>query len=475
MSKKDAKEGVGKSKLSALEKLRSEYDDKRKLAVIERCKPFTLSDAQLNQVCGSMMRALKDGLRQSRRDRSSVKCYPTYVRTLPTGKERGNFLALDLGGTNFRVLHVEIGPDGQLKQDSKIYAVPASVMTGRGESLFSHLVDCIEHFAKERGLRGVPLGFTFSFPCRQEGLARGRLVRWTKGFACEGVEGRDVGGMLQEALDRRPGIDVEVKAVINDTTGTLVSKAWDRRNASVGVIVGTGFNVCYVEKASRVGGMEGEAGRTKEGRAEEGTMVVNTEMGAFGEKGELEGVRTEFDRVVDAASIHPGEHVLEKLVSGMYLGELVRVVLLGLREEGLVFEGRRCLQLREKGSVPTKYVSEIESDGPHHRVMAREILEEVGVSEPTVHDCATVRYVCRAVSRRAAHLAAAAVAAVARRVERSPVVAAVDGSLFRHHPHFARIMQEKTQQLLGPGTEVELCLSEDGSGRGAALVAASVR
>ena len=35
------------------------------------------------------------------------------------------------------------------------------------------------------------LGFTFSFPLQQEGLAIGRLVKWTKGFNCEGVEGED--------------------------------------------------------------------------------------------------------------------------------------------------------------------------------------------------------------------------------------------------------------------------------------------
>jgi len=32
----------------------------------------------------------------------------------------------------------------------------------------------------------LPLGFTFSFPCEQEGLAKARLVKWTKGFSCTG-------------------------------------------------------------------------------------------------------------------------------------------------------------------------------------------------------------------------------------------------------------------------------------------------
>ena len=57
----------------------------------------------------------------------------------------------------------------------------------------------------EHGLLGkkLPLGFTFSFPCKQEGLAVGRLVRWTKGFRCDGVEGEDVVKLLHDAIKRK--------------------------------------------------------------------------------------------------------------------------------------------------------------------------------------------------------------------------------------------------------------------------------
>lgn len=45
--------------------------------------------------------------------------------------ERGKFLALDLGGTNFRILLIKL--DGRhYEMQSKIYAVPASIMTGPG-------------------------------------------------------------------------------------------------------------------------------------------------------------------------------------------------------------------------------------------------------------------------------------------------------------------------------------------------------
>jgi hexokinase len=48
-----------------------------------------------------------------------------------------------------------------------------------------------------------PLGFTFSFPCKQEGLASARLTSWTKGFTCSGVINEDVVKMLQTAIDEK--------------------------------------------------------------------------------------------------------------------------------------------------------------------------------------------------------------------------------------------------------------------------------
>jgi hexokinase len=45
--------------------------------------------------------------------------------------ERGNFLALDLGGTNFRVLLIRL-EGGKAKITSKIYSVSEDLMTGLG-------------------------------------------------------------------------------------------------------------------------------------------------------------------------------------------------------------------------------------------------------------------------------------------------------------------------------------------------------
>ena len=49
---------------------------------------------------------------------------------------------------------------------------------------------------------------------------------------------------------------------------------------------------------------------------------------------------------------------------------------------------------------------------------------------------------------------------------------AVDGSLYRFHPHFHDLMEEKIRQLVNPGIKFKLMLSHDGSGKGAAIVTA---
>uniref|UniRef100_A0A0A9BRM3 Phosphotransferase n=1 Tax=Arundo donax TaxID=35708 RepID=A0A0A9BRM3_ARUDO len=46
---------------------------------------------------------------------------------------------------------------------------------------------------------------------------------------------------------------------------------------------------------------------------------------------------TEFDQTLDAESLNPGEQIYEKLISGMYMGEIVRRVLLKMAQEDSLF------------------------------------------------------------------------------------------------------------------------------------------
>lgn len=50
----------------------------------------------------------------------------------------------------------------------------------------------------------------------------------------------------------------------------------------------------------------------------------------------------------------------EKMVSGMYMGELVRLILVKMAREGMLFEGRITPELLTKGKFETKHISAIE-------------------------------------------------------------------------------------------------------------------
>lgn len=51
--------------------------------------------------------------------------------------EKGDFLALDLGGTNFRVLLVRVrnGMRGSVEMHNKIYTISEDIMQGTGEEV----------------------------------------------------------------------------------------------------------------------------------------------------------------------------------------------------------------------------------------------------------------------------------------------------------------------------------------------------
>ena len=60
-----------------------------------------------------------------------------------------------------------------------------------GSTLFDHIAGCLAEFAEEFEIMDthLPLGFTFSFPCKQEGLAKVSQCKYVmeKGWAAPSV------------------------------------------------------------------------------------------------------------------------------------------------------------------------------------------------------------------------------------------------------------------------------------------------
>lgn len=429
---------------------------------------LVLDKKKLTDVMVKFEREIKKGLSRAQHDKSEVKCFVTYVQNLPTGNEKGKFLALDLGGTNFRVLLIILKGEQNYEFKSKIYAIPASLMTGSGRDLFDHIALCLAEFIKDLHIQDeiLPLGFTFSFPCQQNGLTKGLLIKWTKGFNCSDVVERNVVELLEDAIKRRNDIKILICAILNDTTGTLMSCAWKYQDCKIGVIIGTGSNACYVEKVRHAELFD------KNNKSEDECVIINTEFGAFGDYGSLEEIRTEFDREIDSKSINPSNQLFEKMISGMYMGELVRLVIVKLTSKGLLFDGKISDKFMTRETFYTKYISEIEQEEEDVFHATKEILYEMGIENPSEVDCRIVRYCCELISKRAAQLVSSALAVLMLRIGDPKITIGVDGSVYRFHPKFHDLMTETITNLVPPNYKFQLVLSEDGSGRGAALVAA---
>ena len=54
----------------------------------------------------------------------------------PTGKEKGRYFALDLGGSNFRALSINFSGDGTHDIRVKKSRIPTEYMKGRHDQLF---------------------------------------------------------------------------------------------------------------------------------------------------------------------------------------------------------------------------------------------------------------------------------------------------------------------------------------------------
>ncbi|KAK1551323.1 hypothetical protein Q3G72_033921 [Acer saccharum] len=69
------------------------------------------------------------------------------------GDEKGLFYALDLCGTNFRVLRVLLGgKEGRVvKQESKEVSIPQDLMTGTSQELFDFIATALAEFVATEG------------------------------------------------------------------------------------------------------------------------------------------------------------------------------------------------------------------------------------------------------------------------------------------------------------------------------------
>lgn len=143
---------------------------------------------------------------------------------------------------------------------------------------------------------------------------------------------------------------------MNDAVGTLVAAAYANPRSRIGFIFATGVNASYPEKVSAMKAkLEPEYYNTQDGNAE---MLLNTEIDIFGSESYLP--LTSYDIALDAAHNQPKFQLYEKMMSGAYMGELVRLIALDFIKSGELFDGIVPEGFEEPYCFPTMYMSALE-------------------------------------------------------------------------------------------------------------------
>lgn len=317
--------------------------------------------------------------------------------------------------------------------------------------------------------KDIALGFTFSYPCVQERIDHGLLLRWTKGFGAAGVEGQDVVEMFKKSL-KKNNVPVEITALINDTTGTLMASHYVDPRTRMGIIFGTGCNCAYVEKVKNIPKI------AHLGLPPDAELAINCEWGAFDSETKEYLPRTKYDIHIDETSNKPGQQLFEKMIAGLYLGEVFRLVLCDMIEEGVLFHGQNAYKLEKPFCFDTALCSLIEADTTDDLLTVIGLFSHFYSLETTIEERQFFKRLAVAIGTRAARLSACGIAAVCSKMgylDEGGCGVATDGSLYNKYPKFPERIQEALVDIFGEkGRLIHTYHAEDGSGVGAAIIAA---
>jgi hexokinase len=265
------------------------------------------------------------------------------------------------------------------------------------------------------------------------------------------------------------GLPVRIVALVNDTVGTLMASAYVDTKTQIGSIYGTGSNAAYMERCDqipkmKISGLYGDA-----------FMAINCEYGAF-DNSERVLPFTRYDVEIDQSSSRPGQQRYEKLVAGLYLGEMMRLILVDLYDRHKIFQGRNGSGLKQPYVLDSCSLANIENDQTRSLTSIRNMLQETFNITSDFSESYFCRCVARLISRRSVRLYACGIAALLKKRGMQHCHVAVDGSVFSKYPRFPDRVMEALKEVLGLPEEgddhIRLVPAVDGSSVGAAVIAA---
>lgn len=373
------------------------------------------SGLNFESICNSFLAEMKLGLAG---EPGKLQMLPTFIQAEAAVPVNEPVLVLDAGGTNFRVATVCFRQNGAAEiNDFKKYPMPGvGAEIGKDdffETMARYIGDSIQ--------AGQRVGFCFSYPVRMFPDKDGRLIEFSKQIKAKGVAGELIGENLKLALKKIGAKQPGSLVILNDTVATMLAGKADvaHHNCSgfIGFILGTGTNCCYLEKNSNILKVQG-LDATK-------SQVINIESGGFAAG--FEGV---LDQNFGRTTADPGKYILEKMVSGKYLGGLCREVIVTAANDGL-FSSAVTERLKQLNDLTTIDLNDYLSDEGGANPLAN------AVTAGTDADREVLTVLIERIIERAAFMAAVTLTATILKTDQglspeNPVCIVAEGTTFYH-------------------------------------------
>ena len=358
----------------------------------------------------SLMEQMEEGLS----GRGRIPMLPSYLSTRIAVPGEAECLVMDAGGTNLRTARAVYRQGAWELRELEKTAMPGTEGELSFREFYGGLAASLSRLGEARRV-----GMCFSYNVSMNRTLDGALDFWCKEVRVPEAVGRPVGASLREAL----GEGCRAVHVLNDSVAAMLGA----EDAQVGVILGTGVNVCYCEPCDRIPKVPGDL------RA--GAMILSTEVGEF------DGFpRSAFEEAVIAASDAPDSAIAEKQCSGGYLGDIIAAVWRAAEADGLL----ECCPAADLGSVSRLLQQQPET--PAAKLAAIAV-------------------------RRAAKIAAVLCAGPILRTGERHVRIAVEGSQYWRLTGFREAFHRELDSLLPEGVTYEILQTENACLIGAARAA----
>ncbi|KAL0726155.1 hypothetical protein Bca4012_022248 [Brassica carinata] len=433
-------------------------------------KLWTVADAMVADMTASLASPT------AAESRGSLNMLVSFAGSLPSGDEKGLHYGANLRGKELLLLRGTLG--GNEEPISDVHKQEISITEDVLNGSFKELCDYISlELVKILGKNPVEetedvknLGFTLT-----------RYVEHIRSGSISAIHRKSLSdddddkvmkefvNVMNESLERH-GLKIRMNmALVDDTIGVLSGGRYYHKDTVAAVTLGMGTNAAYIEQAQEV--LRWKSPIPNESQE----IVISTEWGDFRS---CHLPLTEFDAALDAESLNTGTRVFEKMVSGGYLGEIVRRVLLRMSEESALFGDILPPKLKTPYILGSPDMAAMHQDISEDRDIVNKKLKEVfGIMDSTLAAREVVVEVCDVVAERAARVAGAGIVGMIKklgRLEKKMSIVIVEGGLYDHYRVFRNYLHSSVWEMLGDELSDHVVIehSHGGSGAGALFFAA---